>query len=664
MARLKIKNKPGASYTLPLFVPESQWRAPRLSELPIWPEKGRIAIDCETKDPDLKKMGPGVRRGAKIVGYSFAVEDGPKHYVPLRHEGGDNIDDPTQGLCYLRDNVRSFRGTIVGANLGYDLDFMMEEGCDFSNVEWFRDVLVADPLINENQYGFSLDAVGKRRVGKGKNEELLQQAASDYGFDPKAEMWRLPARYVGAYAEDDTLLPLQVLRAQERIIEDQSLERVWDLESKVLPVIVKMRRRGVAIDFEHLGRVEKWCYRREMEALAQIKHETGYDIGMDNCWSADAIAPAFRKIGVPVPQTANGKHASIDKVFLTSQPGPVFKAVAALRRINKIRSTFVKSVRTYATKGRIHCTFNQVKKQKDDGSGGSEGDETEGAGFGRLSCVDPNLQQQPARDPEIGPMWRAVYIPDTGKIWCSNDYSQQEPRWAVHYAEITRRKPWELPGLPGAKLAGDKFREDPGTDFHQMMADLVGNGYPRKYAKEIYLGLSYGMGGAKLCRKLGMPTKWIDTRRRGHIEVAGPEGQALIDKFDDEVPFVKLMAKKCEERANEKGIIITAGGRHCHFEPRPDGEVGYEYAHKAFNRLIQGGSADQTKQALVDLDDAGYYLQLQVHDEINSSVENKAEAEAQAEIMRNAIPMTVPSKVDTELGSSWGASMGWTGWPE
>lgn len=661
MARLKIKA--GGAYTLPLFTPESSWRAPRLADLPSWPEKGRIAIDTETKDVNLKTLGPGVRRGAKIVGYSFAIEDGPKHYIPLRHEGGDNVEDINQGLRYLRDNVAQFHGTIVGANLGYDLDFLMEENVRFDNVEWFRDVLVADPLIDENQWGFSLDAVGQRRIGKGKNEKLLKQAADDYGFDPKAEMWRLPARYVGEYAEDDTALPLQVLRKQDRIIEEEQLQRVWDLESKVLPVLVKMRRRGVKIDFDHLGRVEKWCVRHELEALAQVKHETGYDIGMDNCWSADAVAPAFRKIGVSVPQIASGKHASIDKIFLTSQKGPVFKAVAALRRINKIRSTFVKSVRTHAVNGRIHCTFNQVKKQKDDGSGGSEGDETEGAGFGRLSCVDPNLQQQPARDPELGPMWRAVYVPDDGKIWCSNDYSQQEPRWAVHYAEITPQRNGTV-GLPGSNLAGDRFRKDPATDFHQMMADIIGGGYKRKDAKEIYLGLSYGMGGAKLCRKLGMETKWVDSRRRGHIEVAGTEGQALIDKFDDEVPFVKMMAKRCEERANEKGYIVTAGGRHCHFEAKPEPEVGYEWCHKSFNRLIQGSSADQTKQALVDLDAMGAYLQLQVHDEINSSVENEAEAVAQSEIMRNAMPMTVPSKVDTELGSSWGASMGWKGWPE
>lgn len=599
-----------------------------------------------------------------MVGYSFAIEDGPKHYVPLFHEGGDNVPNPISAIEYLKDQTKRFHGVLVGANLSYDLDYTMELGCDFSNVKWFRDVLINDPLIDENQRSFSLDSVGKRHLGRGKSEDLLKEAANAFDFDPKKEMWRLPARYVGQYAEDDTDLPLKILRRQERVIESEDLQRIVDLESRLLPVLVKMRRRGVRIDFDHLDRVEKWCIREELKALARIKHETGYDIGMDNCWKAEALAPALRIAGVSVPQTANGK-ASVDKEVLARMKGnPVADAVGRLRKVNKVRSTFAKSVRQHQIRGRIHCTFNQVKKQSDDSSGGAEGDAMEGAGFGRLSCVDPNLQQQPARDPELGPMWRATYVPDEGKQWASNDYSQQEPRWAVHYAEITKDPIANKKGLPRARDAGDRFRRDPGTDFHQMMADLIGAGFKRKDAKEIYLGLSYGMGGAKLCRKLGLPTKFVMSRLRGMIEVAGDEGQRIIDQFDNEVPFVRLMAKACEKRANQMGYILTAGGRKCHFERKPEGLVGYDFTHKAFNRLIQGSSADQTKTAIVMLDEAGFYVQLQIHDEIASSVENAEEARAMGEVMKNAMPMTVPSKVDVELGTSWGASMGWKGWPE
>lgn len=100
---------------------------------------------------------------------------------------------------------------------------------------------------------------------------------------------------------------------------------------------------------------------------------------------------------------------------------------------------------------------------------------------------------------------------------------------------------------------------------------------------------------------------------------------------------------------------MTLSGRRCRFPKTAEGK--YDWTHKALNRLIQGSSADQTKTAMVELDKQGYFLQLQVHDEMDGSVHSPEEAEAMAEIMRTCVPLTVPSKVDVELGASWGESM-------
>lgn len=661
---------PKSGTQLPLFQPESKWRAPRLSDMHPWGSTGRISIDCETRDPQLKEMGIGVRRGGYIVGYSFAIEDGPKHYIPLRHAEGDNVEETEGFLRYLRDQVGQFRGTIVGANLSYDLDYMTEEGCDFSGVQWFRDIQVAEPLIDELQMSFSLSTLSKKYLGIDKQEAVLKEAANAWGFDPKKEMWRLPGRFVGEYGVGDVVQPLQILRRQEKVIEDENLQKIFDLESQLLPVLVRMRRRGVAIDFKHLERVEQKMMREELKASAIVKHLTGIDIGINNVWKAEAMAAPLRKVGHVVPlgnphKTTGKQKDSITAEWLKDREKKGCKVAGAIsraRKVNKVRTTFAASVRVHSVKGRIHCTFNQLRKQSDDGSGGSEGDEQEGAAFGRLSCVDPNLQQQPARDPELGPMWRACYIPDEGKLWAANDYSQQEPRWAVHYAELSPYR--SSIGMPGAKEAGDAYRNDPNTDNHEMMAKMAG--IKRKDAKEIYLGLSYGMGGAKLARKLGLPTKFIELKKRPGVmlEVAGDEAQELLNTFDRKVPFIKLMARLCQDRAEERGYIQTAGGRKCHFPAKPDGIIGFDWAHKAFNRLIQGSSADQTKAAVVELDRQGYFIQLQVHDEIDGSVKDAAEAEAMAQVMRGALSSLIPSKVDTELGASWGHSMGWKGWPE
>ena len=308
--------------------------------------------------------------------------------------------------------------------------------------------------------------------------------------------------------------------------------------------------------------------------------------------------------------------------------------------------------------GKIHCTFQQIAIETESG-------DQKGARYGRLSCVDPNMQQQPSRD-DFAKMWRSIYIPEPGRLWCSADYSQQEPRWTTHFAALM--------DLPEARKAAQAYWDNPDLDNHAFMAELTG--LPRKYAKNIYLGLCYGEGGAKLSHDLGLPSRWAlvvkknwmhfetheeamaERRKIGDgrvFEVAGTDAQAVLDKFDERAPFIRLLAKSAEARAKSKGFITTIGGRHLHFPEKQDG--GFDWTHKALNRLIQGSAADQTKKALVALDAAGHYLQLQVHDEMDGSVEDKQEADQIAQIMRDIIPAKVPFKVDVELGPSWGESM-------
>jgi len=653
----------------------SDWRAPDLASLPSWAGAKRIAVDCETKDPLLKELGPGARNpDAYITGISFAIEDGPGAYLPIRHAGGDNLP-VEQVLRYIRDNAAAFDGTLVGANLPYDLDFLASDGIAFPKVEWFRDIQIADPLINELHNSYSMQAIAERWGFQGKDEALLRAAAADYGIDPKKDMWQLPGRFVGAYGEEDTRLPLAILRRQEREIDEQDLWRVYDLESRLLPILTKLRRRGVRINLPHLDHVERWALAREGEALEEVRAATGKRIAVGDVWKPEAIAPALESIGVRLPRGKGTKRNPagpplIDKFLLGRIDHPVARALEQARKVSKL-GQFGASVRAHLVGERIHCTFNQLRRQKnedDDASG------TAGAAYGRLSCEHPNLQQQPARD-EFASMWRAIYLPEEGQLWAANDYSQQEPRMAVHYACLSK----DLIGVwawQAAIAARDKYRTDPHTDNHQMMADMAG--IKRKAAKEIYLGLSYGMGGAKMCRKLGLPTMMAVRGPRGRLydvkspegerlsaegarrfEAAGPEGQQLLDTFDNKVPFVKRLAKACEARAKAVGYITTLSGRRCRF-PQDD-QGNFDWTHKALNRLIQGASADQTKEAMVQMDAAGFDMIIQVHDEVALSVPDAATAEAAAQVMRTCVQLELPSKVDVEIGPSWGHSMGYTG---
>lgn len=663
------------------FTPEVNWKPKPISELPDFRDAKRIALDAETHDPDLTTLGPGTRRGAKSVGWAIAIEGGPKFYLPIRHEGGDNLPEE-EVLRYLRSNLRDFKGDIVGANLGYDYDFALNDEINFHPEAKFRDIQIADPLIYELHMSYSLKNIGERNGIMSKDEGVLVEGARSYGLDPKKGLWRLPARFVGEYAEHDVASPLLIYEKQRKILDQDELWKVFDVESDLLPILVKMRRRGVRIDQLKLMEIEKWAETQEREALDLIYAATGFRIGYGDVWKPGALAPALEHIGIKLEKTSTGAP-QIDRFLLGSHKHPVTEAIKRARKVNKLRTTFAKSMWTYMVDGRIHCTFNQIAREDESG-------EQKGVRYGRLSAVNPNLQQQPSpdRDPEIAGEWRKIFIPEEGAIWGCNDYSQQEPRWTTHFAAVMK--------LPRAEEAAARYRDNPDTDNHDMMTRLIhgdeqvdrwlaekSTNYKvnRGYSKNIFLGLCYGEGGAKLCHDIGLPTRWAlitgygrDRRTQyfesrhdawiarasigtGYIkEAAGEEGQRILDNFDQEVPYVRKLAEAASERANERGYVSTILGRRLHFTQLDDGT--YDYTHKALNRVIQGSSADQTKYAIIQLDRAGYFLQLQVHDETDGSYGSVAEAKAAGDIMRDCVKdfcsPVLPFKVDTEVGPSWG----------
>lgn len=634
------------SVALPLFDIDSEWRPPDVGSLPSWSGAKRVGVDVETRDPSLGKLGPGVRRkGSYVVGVSFALEDGEAFYLPVRHACGDNVD-PEQAWRYLRDQAREYEGIVVGHNLQYDLDWLAQNGVEFPKAKRFRDTLIAAPLLYELHKSYTLDSLAKRAKLPLKDEEHLRRAAHQWRVDPKNEMWKLPARHVGAYGEHDAVLPLKILRKQERELEDNGLWEIYELESRVLPALVRMIRRGVRVDLPALGKVAEWTYREEAKALAVVKAQTGVTLSpgtpsnpTGDVWKAEACAKALVADGVQVPTTPKTNRPSVDNKLLQGHGSEASLALLRARKVNKLRTTFCASIEAHAVNGRIHCTFNQLKRDRDDGRAGVKGTRS-----GRLSADHPNLQQQPGdRDPELAKLIRRVYVPEEGKLWAGPDLSQQEPRMAVHFAYRAK--------CTGSQAAVDQYHKDPNTDFHTWMSQITG--LRRRLAKDNFFGVLYGMGGARLCRELGLPTKWVPSRRTGDmIEVAGDEGQAIIDQFERTVPWAKELSTKCKNTVEKRGYIITAGGRHIHFPKLPGG--GFDWAHKGLNGLIQGSSADQVKMAMVAIDEAGIYLQLQEHDELTASVDTEKEAIGMAELMRDAMKLAVPVKVDVEVGQSWG----------
>lgn len=655
-----------------LFPPVCDWKPPRVADLVSFKDAKRVAFDVETYDPQLTKLGMGSLRDGEMVGFSYAIENGPRFYVPLAHRGGDNVEDRWQAIGWLREQAAHFEGELVGTNLQYDLCFSASAGVEFKQVSRFRDIQIGEALIDELADRYDLDTLCRKYGLPEKDEAKLIEAAkvlckAKTNSQIKQAIALLPGRYVGAYGEADVDRPLRILRMQEEKFQHDNLWDAWDLECRVLPALLAVRRRGIRIDFDHLDRLEKFARIRIQQAVDKVNAcHNGTPLRPQELNMSAALHRTLTDAGINNPYRTKDGRPSVTKEFLESCPGEIGQFIREAKKWDKLITTNIAGTRQAAINGRIHCTYNQTRGIGSD----AEGD-VEGAATFRLSCKDPNLQAQPGRDPETGPLWRKTYIADEWGIWTSNDYSQQEPRFTTHFAAAL--------DLPRAKEAAQRYWDDPNTDNHQMMADLTGGRVKRKAAKEIFLGICYGQGGAKTADKIGLPTasacrpprdmgygfgtvfyedtdpdRYLEAVRAGGFTwmAGGQEAREIIETLDREVPYVRMLAKKVQDKAQKAGIIRTFFGHVAHF-PRDDHDI----LRKALNRLIQVSSAGQTKKAMVDLHEAGEYVQLQVHDEIGGTVHDREHAERWAEIMRSGAKLLVPSKVDVETGPSWGDSM-------
>lgn len=638
---------------VPLWEPELNWKPTPVAEMPSWTDAKRVCVDVECRDDHLYELGPGVRRGGYVCGIAFAFEDGPAHYLPIRHEGGGNLS-ADHVWAYMRDQARAFTGEVVFNSAPYDLDYLWENEVEFKRAQFHRDVQVGEPLLDELQKKYGLDAICARRGLPGKDESKLREHAKAWGIDPKTGLWRLHSGAVGNYAMGDVRAPLPLLRVQEKEIEEQNLRETYDLESRVTPALVRMTRRGIRVDLDELDRVEAWAKERLNEYIDKIHFLTGVRIG--SLSKGVEVAQALKRHGIDVPMVKHGGTGkvvpTIKKLWLQQQTDEVSKAIISGREFVKLLGTYVGGFRKHLVKDRLHPTFKQLvgASDEDEDEGDEEGDSS-GARFGRCAAKHPNVQAQMKRSKEIQKRWRKVIVPDEGKRWFKADLGQQEPRLTVHFAELCR--------LPGSKQAGDAFRDDPCFDPYQLMVELCKTAADtdlkqlRDDLKEVYLGRCYGMGGGKLAKKLKLPTVWKTNDRTGYeYEAAGPEAQEKIDRFDRGVPYVKALARLCTKSAKAKLYIIALGNRRVRFELDENGNIKDE--HKALNKLIQGSGAHQTKKALVDLDAEGFPLQLTVHDEFGYSGTDEDEARRMGEITCNAVVIRVPFRCDIEAGPNYG----------
>lgn len=638
-----------------------------------------VCFDYETKDPFIDKdMGQG---------WVYKL-----NYPELENNGftiGAGIYDSRSDILEFRSEIDldDFGNVFVGQNLIYDLGWYvaihaLDKTAGISMLREMNrkrillvDTMVLARLVDEYGLSYSLATLTKKYNVTQKNTNLLADAVFDTGLysetcstetrkfvnRPKdnskllkmayKNMDKLPIEIVKEYCLDDVKGTTELYRKLINLLlkeytQDELLQILQQL-STLQYAVMEMRINGVAIDNEKLKENHlKLCKMLEKEQL-KLNELAGMEV---NVMAKDTLPQALFSYGYKEEdflRTPTG-GISITQGWLEEQHNELTDSILRVRKLNKIISTFIDGLRSTQDElqlsqerhGKVHGQFNIF-----------------GTTTGRFSSSNPNLQQIPKRDPEFYEVCRSMFIAGEGKKFIAADYSNQEQRIQVHYGKLLNST--------GAAEVALKWNQDPELDFHQTVADICDIG--RREAKTINLGKSYGMGEAKLCKSLGLPTEKKIVERYGKKEVkevAGEEGKRIIDKYNALFPFLNETTNKCREVQKDRGYIKSLGGRHLHTEMYFNGKTREKKYFKAFNQLIQGSAADMTIKAITKFYDAmcfnyselGIDLLGCVHDELLFSVpEEKLEDGLKLikNCMENAYSLEVPMLVNIDVGDSW-----------
>ena len=645
--------------------------APRIEDLDL-EGVDTVAVDLETYDPNLKKLGSGAIRGDGFVCGIAIATDKQTVYFPIAHDKTDNLDPKDTWNQLNKLIFQNEKITKVFHNAIYDVCWIRAATGQMPKGRLI-DTMIAASILDETRMRYSLDSVSKDYLGDTKYKYDLQEKALVEGIkDPMSNMHKLSYKIVKEYAEQDVNLTIRLWRIFDKKLdevlyintdtnENKTCRNIFELETKLFPCLVDIKFKGVKIDAQKARKFSTFLEKRRDNLINLIEKRTGVRVEI---WAAASIKKLLDQQKITdYKKTPKSGMPQLPKDYLQTHKNRFLRMIAKARECDKANGAFVEGLLNFVHNGRIHADINQIRS--DDG----------GTVTGRFSMSNPNLQQIPARG-FIGKKIRELFIPEEGCKWGSFDYSQQEPRIVVHYALKL--------DLPGTDKLQEEFNKDD-ADFHQIVADMAN--IPRTMAKTINLGLFYGMGKLKLEKELNLSKQ---------------EAKSLFDKYHRTVPFVKKLSEDLIAFAEEHKLLYTLGDRFCRFnkwetrnrkwnneimrfDPVPiltreealihfkaeildkyEAEHRDEYiknfeqhykpafTYKALNRLIQGSAADMTKIAMVKLYEKGILPQIQIHDELCLSIKDDKEKEIIIETMENAIPLEIKNKVNCKIGNNWG----------
>ncbi len=412
----------------------------------------------------------------------------------------------------------------------------------------------------------------------------------------------------------------------DKLAEHEQADLYTDIELPLANVLAKMEIEGIAVNQDSLQEMAEQN-KVVIEELTQEIYEMAGEVFNINSPKQLGVI-LFEKMQLPLhltKKTKTGYSTAVDVLERLAPIAPIVAKILDYRQITKLQSTYVIGLQDYImADGRIHTRYLQDLTQT-----------------GRLSSVDPNLQNIPIRL-EQGRLIRKAFTPShDDAVLLSSDYSQIELRVLAH--------------ISGDEHLIAAFKE--GADIHTSTAmrvfgiekpeDVTAN--DRRNAKAVNFGIVYGISDFGLSNNLGIPRK---------------QAKAYIDTYFERYPGIKAYMERVVREAKDKGYVETLFKRRRQLPDINSRQFNLRsFAERtAINSPIQGSAADILKIAMINLDQAlvagGFETKmlLQVHDEIVLEVPNHELAAVKAlvkETMESAVSLAVPLRVDESAGKSW-----------
>ncbi len=578
----------------------------------------------------------------KAFACSIAVPGGDSWYFDFRRQ--------PKAIEWLNDSFErlSESAHIICHNAPFDVSMSAVAGINIP-LCLLDDTVVRACLINEHEAsifpwnrhkkpgGYSLDYLCRKYIGKGKKEIDVTNIAD------------LPYEEAAEYGAWDAVLALELWEWQEKQIKDQNLYRITELERRCMPIIIESQMAGLRVDLDETERAMEAMTPHIADLQHQMNDIAGWDFNVNS-------GPQMIKLFDPT-KTNSGWWVGRNRIGTTDKGAPSFKKeyleelaefdprarmVTDIRSALKTRDTFLaKHILEHAIGDRVYPTINQTVR------------ETGGTKWGRLSYVDPAMQQIPSRDKTTAAIVKPCFLPDVGQCWLDYDLASFEVR--VFAA---------LVGMYNDHLV-KLYQKNPRLDFHQMVADLTGLKRNAEYggepnAKQLNLSMIFSQGAGATAQKMGMETtdaeftdQWGDKIK---YQRAGNDAYRIIDKYHSKVRGVRKLAETARRVAETRGYLRTKFGRHIRFPKR------YK-SYKASGILIQATSADINKENWYLIDGAlnGHgRIVLNTHDSYSMSVDIDKLEELKKDIV-GAIErefLGVPLLLDLNgVGSNWWSAL-------